>query len=87
MDLSNFLNHSFFDALKHFFEALNVPVNYIDEHPAKPGSVLSNFNPKNKTHQLIGDVYAFGMVDDAIFNEKETFENLEQVKAITEDYD
>ncbi|MFW6257619.1 MAG: Eco57I restriction-modification methylase domain-containing protein, partial [Prolixibacteraceae bacterium] len=87
MDLSNFLNHSFFDALKHFFEVLKVPVNYIDEHPAKPDSVLSNFNPDNKTHQLIDDVYAFGMVNDAIFNEKETFDNLEQVKAITEDYD
>ncbi len=87
MELSNFLNKSFFDALKHFFDALNVPVNYIDENPTTPGNVLFNYNQGNKAYQLINDVYAFGMVDNAIFEGNESFGNLEEVKAIKEDYD
>lgn len=85
--LRKFQENPFYEALNSFFKELNIPVNIIDENPTAPGNVLSNFNPDNKTHQLIDDVYAFGMVDDAIFEGNETFANLEEVKEINEDYD
>ncbi len=45
------------------------------------------FKATNEAHQLIADVYALGMVNDAIFEGIETFKNLAQVKKMKADYD
>jgi hypothetical protein len=83
-----FFTKSFIEALKAFFEELRVPVDYLSEAPASAESILENkYNENNEAHKLIDDVYAIGMVNDAIFEGTETFKNLDQVKKIKTDYD
>lgn len=86
MNLSAFKQHSFINALKHLFtEQLNVPVNFITDEAAMPVDVLGEtYNPDNKTHQLINEVYIMGIVDDAAF---EGTKGLEDPKALTKDYE
>jgi hypothetical protein len=83
-----FHTDSFINALKAFFEELKVPVDYLADEPASPADVLGErFKATNEAHKLIADVYALGMVNDAIFEETETFKNLAQVKKLKADYD
>jgi len=83
-----FHTEPFIIALKAFFEELQVPVNYLADEPSSANDILGdNYKPKNEAHKLIDDVYALGMVDDAIFEGTETFSNVEQVKKIKADYD
>jgi adenine-specific DNA-methyltransferase len=83
-----FHTNTFINALKAFFEELQIPVNYLADEPASANDILGdNFKPANEVHKLIGDVYALGMVNDAIFEGTETFKNLEQVKKLKADYD
>lgn len=86
--ISKFNNESFLDALKAFFEELKVPVDYLADEPASPSDVLGEqFKATNEAHKLIDDVFALGMVNDAIFEGTGTFKNLEQVKKLKADYD
>src|SRR5690554_3003608 len=83
-----FHTDTFINALKAFFEELQVPVNYLADEPASANDILGdNYKPSNEAHKLIGDVYALGMVNDAIFEGTETFKNVEQVKKLKADYD
>jgi len=83
-----FHTDTFTNALKAFFEELQVPVNYLADEPASANDILGdNYKPANEAHKLIGDVYALGMVNDAIFEGTETFNNVEQVKKLKADYD
>jgi hypothetical protein len=84
-----FATESFIVALKAFFTELKVPVDYLADEPASPEVILNEkYKPAtNLAHQMIDDVYALGMVNDAIFTGKETFKNLEAVKNISADYD
>ncbi|KAF5082830.1 hypothetical protein DSECCO2_94270 [anaerobic digester metagenome] len=83
-----FHTDTFINALKAFFEELQVPVNYLADEPASANDILGdNYKPSNEAHKLIGDVYALGMVNDAIFEGAETFKNVEQVKKLKADYD
>ena len=76
----------FIQALKGFFKELHIPIDYIADEPTSAEDILREFyNPS--THQLIDDVYALGMVNNQIFNEVSTFNNLNQVREIKEDYD
>ena len=85
MNLQYFNALSFVQALKAFFAELNVPINYIDENPATAVDILGEkFNPKNTTHQLIGDVYILGIVDDSAFTDNPI---LLDVNNISSDYD
>lgn len=78
----------FIDALKAFFEELKVPVDYLADEPASAADILGErFKATNEAHKLITDVYALGMVNDAIFDGTETFKNLAQVKKLKADYD
>lgn len=80
--------NTFINALKAFFEELQVPVNYLADEPASANDILGdNYKPANEAHKLIDDVYALGMVNDAIFEGTETFKNVEQVKKLKADYD
>jgi tRNA1(Val) A37 N6-methylase TrmN6 len=86
--LSKFHTEPFINALKAFFEELQVPVNYLADEPATASDILGdNYKPASKAHELIGDVFALGMVNDAIFEGTGTFRNVEQVKNLNTDYD
>lgn len=87
--ISNFNTEPFINALKAFFKELQVPVDYLAEEPASPVDILGEqYKPANEAHKLIADVYALGMVNDAIFeNQSGTFENLAEVKNLEADYD
>ncbi len=83
-----FNSEPFIDALKAFFAELKVPVDYLADEPASPADILGEgFKENNEAHKLIADVYALGMVNDAIFDGTETFKNLAQVKKLKADYD
>ncbi|HAD35136.1 MAG TPA: hypothetical protein DCF44_11705, partial [Chitinophagaceae bacterium] len=86
--ISKFHNEPFIDALKAFFEELKVPVDYLADEPASAADILGErFKATNEAHKLIEDVFALGMVNDAIFEGTETFKNLAQVKKLKADYD
>lgn len=86
--ISKFHSEPFIDALKAFFEELKVPVDYLADEPASANDILGErYKATNEAHQLIEDVFALGMVNDAIFDGTETFKNLAQVKKLKADYD
>lgn len=87
--IAKFISEPFIEALKAFFEELNVPVDYLADEPASAIDILGErYKTANQTHQLIEEVYALGMVNDDIFKGTATFENLEDIKnKITKDYD
>ena len=85
MNLHYFNELPFIQALKKFFAELHVPVNYIDENPAGAKDLLGDkFNPNNTAHQLIGDVYLLGIVDDSAFTASPKLLNFNNLSA---DYD
>ena len=84
------IQKDFYQGLKAFFEELNIPVNYLAEEPADPADILTETMPKagNSAHQLMEEVYFLGVVDDKIFEGKDTFQSGEQFKSsIESDYD
>jgi tRNA1(Val) A37 N6-methylase TrmN6 len=86
--ISKFHNEPFIDALKTFFEELKLPVDYLADEPASANDILGErYKANNEAHKLIDDVYALGMVNDAIFEGTETFKNLAEVKKLNADYD
>lgn len=88
MNVNVFAEKEFLPALKAFFEELKVPVDYLADEPASAADILGErFKATNEAHQFIDDVYALGMVNDAIFEGAETFKNLAQIKKLKADYD
>lgn len=86
--ISKFHSEPFINALKAFFEELKVPVDYLADEPASANDILGErFKASNEAHKLIEDVFALGMVNDAIFEGTETFKNLADVKKLQADYD
>ncbi len=86
--ISKFHTEPFIDALKAFFVELRVPVNYLEDKPGSASDVLGErFKATNEAHKLIDDVYALGVVTDAIFEGTTTFKDVAQVKKLTTDYD
>lgn len=81
--LQDFKDKTFIEAIQSFFKNLNVPVNEISRVPAKPVDIIG----EHSVNSIIHEVYAYGIVDDAIFEENKSFSSLEQVKSIKEDYD
>lgn len=81
--LQDFKNKPFIEAVQSFFKNLNVPVNEISTAPANAIDIIGD-NPLNN---LISEVYAYGIVDDAIFEQNKTFNNLEDIKLLKTDYD
>ncbi len=88
-NLQFFQSLDFVQALKMFFGNLQVPVNYIEEKPARPEDVLgSQFNVKKEGLELMDDVYVFGMVDDLAFTHTASkITNKEDLAIIKKDYD
>lgn len=90
--LNTFREDSFIQALKNFFEDLQVPVNYIADEPANAANILGDkYKPDNLAHKLIDDVYVLGMVDDAIFElQNQLFKDewtTTRLQKIDKDYD
>src|SRR5665647_177297 len=92
MELNYFTTQPFISALKSFFSALKVPVNYFADEPTKAQDILGElFKENNPAHQLIDEVYVLGIVDDAVFkkddNSVEENWTTERVKNLVKDYD
>ena len=86
--INNFATLPFIEALKAFFRELKVPINYIADAPSTAQDILGqHYKPNNEAHQLIEDVYALGMVDDAIFAGNQSFSNINDLKNLKTDYD
>jgi len=88
MDLRIFKKQSLFEAMKSFFQELNVPISEVTEDPANPEDIVSTyFNEKNETHSLIDTVYFLGMVNESAFDGQDNSDSLKSIKASKEDYD
>lgn len=86
--IRKFHTEPFINALIAFFDELKVPIDPLADEPASPADILGErYKATNEAHKLIEDVYALGMVNDAIFEGIETFKNLIQVKKLKADYD
>lgn len=86
--IEKFSSEPFIEALKLFFNELKIPVSYLADEPASPESILGErFKPNHDAHKLIEDIYAVGLVNDDIFEGKETIDSLEEVKSLSTDYD
>jgi hypothetical protein len=86
--ISAFHREPFINALKEFFKELRVPVDYLADEPASPAEILGDrYKAANIAHKLVAEVYALGIVNDAIFGGTETFRNIEEIKALNTDYD
>ena len=86
--INNFATLPFIEALKAFFQELKVPINYIADAPSTAQDILGqHYKPNNEAHQLIEDVYALGMVDDAIFAGNQSFSNINDLKNLKTDYE
>lgn len=81
--LQDFKNKPFIEAVQSFFKNLNVPVNEITTAPATAIDIIG----ENQVNSNINEVYVYGIVDDAIFEQNETFKNLAEVKSLKADYD
>jgi hypothetical protein len=86
--LEYFSTQPFIIALKSFFKELHIPINYIADEPVAPDVILGDKWKQNiEAHTLIDEVYALGMVNDAIFEGTDTFQSMEQVRGLRTDYD
>jgi len=86
--LHKFKDENFITALKAFFEELQVPVNYIADEPLNPKELLGEkYKAEHPIQKLIADVYMLGMVDDAIFEGKRSFANMQQIQKLKGDYE
>lgn len=88
MNLKIFKEQSLFEAMKSFFQELNVPISEVTEDPANPEDIVSTcFNETNEAHSLIDTVYFLGMVNERAFDGEENSDSLKSIKASKEDYD
>ena len=88
MNLQIFKEKSLFEAMKSFFQELNVPISEVTEDPANPEDIVSSyFNEENEAHLLIDTVYFLGMVNENAFDGEENPDSLKSIKASKEDYD
>lgn len=81
--LQDFNNKPFIEAVQSFFKYLNVPVNEITTAPSTAIDIIG----ENTINTIINEVFVYGIVDDAIFEQNETFKNLAEVKSLKADYD
>lgn len=79
--IQNFAILPFIDALKAFFENLDVPFNVISEYQTEPENIIGI----KKCNENIKAIYPFGIVTNAIFDNQETTITQADVKA--EKYD
>jgi adenine-specific DNA-methyltransferase len=81
--IQDFNTKPFIEAVQSFFKKLNVPVNEIATVPASALDIIG----ENQLNILIKDVYVYGIVNDAIFEQNKTFKNLAEIKSLKTDYD
>lgn len=86
--ISLFNTEPFIDAMKAYFDELHIPVSYIADEPGNPEEILGEkHHENNEAHQLMDSVYALGIVDDAVFAQRDSFKDLKEVKKLQNDYD
>ena len=82
-----FSTEPFFPALRALFDELRIPVNLLSETPARPESILgTQYHSDLPAHRLIREVYALGMVDDSIFQGRESFQSISDVQHLSDSY-
>lgn len=73
MILSEFLSASLPEAMSSFFRQSLVPVRPVTKLPASAQDIFQDlYKPKDDAHQLIADIYVYGVIDDEIFRQAET---------------
>ena len=88
MNLAAFAQETFPNAIRQFFEAFNVPVDYLTEETARPEDILGEtYRADHPAHALIREIYPVGVVNDVIFEGQETFTTADEVKQLSADYD
>jgi len=88
MNLSPFLNSGFYDALRGLFVELRIPLHEFTRLPGLPGDILQRqYRPGHPAHDLIGDIYMAGLVDENAFKGEEYAMDPDQIRAGGKDYD
>ena len=90
--LKNFATQPFIIALKGFLDSLHIPFNAISDMPTNASGIMGElYKSQNKAHQIVGDVYWVGIVNDAIFeNNNPIFKDewtVDKIKNITQTYE
>jgi hypothetical protein len=86
--LEYFAQEPFIEALKTFFDDLNIPLHHIGDEPVTATEILeSKYKPNDAAHALIDEIYALGAVDDAAFERGSTPAELEEVRGKKTDYE
>ena len=89
MNLSVFAQGTLFNAIKHLFGELAIPVDYVTEQAVRVEDILGDHhNPDNASQDLIDEIYPVGIIDDAIFEGQKTFATIDEVReGIAADYE
>jgi adenine-specific DNA-methyltransferase len=88
MNLSPFLNSGFYDALRGLFVELRIPLHEFTRLPGLPGDILQRqYRPGHPAHDLIGDIYMAGLVDENAFKGEGYAMDPDQIRAGGKDYD
>ena len=90
--LKNFATQPFIIALKGFLDSLHIPFNVVSDMPTNASGIMGElYKSQNKAHQIVGDVYWVGIVNDAIFeNNNPIFKEewtVDKIKNITQTYE
>ena len=81
--IQNFRQIPFIQAVEEFYKGLNIPVNVLSTLPTNAAAILDN----DSFNHLIEEVYPYGIINDAIFEKENTFNNIEEVKTLKSDYE
>ena len=81
--IQNFILLPFIQAVEEFYKGLNIPVNILSTLPTNAAAILDN----DSFNHLIEEVYPYGIINDAIFEKENTFNNIEEVKTLKSDYE
>lgn len=66
--LQYLIDSPFFPALQQLFKILDVPIHYVSKEPIRLADILKDqFRPEEPAHQLAGETYFLGLVDDMAF--------------------
>lgn len=87
MDLKQFSqSENFLVALKAFFKALNVPINYVADEPTNAREILKECQKYDQFFEQMDDVYFLGMVDDRAFGNPDLRRSESEIREKKEDY-
>jgi len=85
-NIKYFSENNFADSLSTFFKDLNIPVDTLTKEPTTADKIIDSYSPDNESHQLIEDIYPFGLINDAIFSGDDSLETVYEIKSFKKDY-